>query len=786
MVKNSRSSQLVPREPQVILPSRPAHYASAAETPRRNSPTLGLLLLRRWKWFTFCTLLSFAVALAVAARFQSSLWTYTSTVLFERAPAGTSEYAPPSLATLAHAVESPRMLAALQSEFAPQVPRQALAKSIRAEVPYGADSVIISFTWGDAEQAEAMLTRLLELFAEQLGEMRQGTLEAFLADAEASLEASKQRVDLAKQAYLEFGSDQQVIDVPDDLTRLQEQLDEIELTLETARLAKANSEAQLDKLTAAQETELAQASAPSQGSESQSGQVVQASATSAVDSQQAEAETLDDEREPQAADIPKRLLASVDLQRRSFLQERLREEQQRIATRAKINLARQEYERAKSLHAKRYISDAEYQRIEAELNTLLAMQQSAPVQRWKRQLDEINARMPNLLYDNLTYGQMSPDMLAQTVAQLELSLIAREGEIEHLEELLATKRAEMDRVLALRKQSQELTDNVNIATLQRQKAEARLAALRNSLRAEADGFTIIQPPGPALEPETTDARRLFLLTFGCVGLLLTMPTLAVEVLSKRERPAESAARRLGLPVLARSTLPALSQHAYYPLEAGRDDECPRMLALRIQQFLQHPGSVLLFSSLNHRSPSVSLIARVAQCFVQRGEQVVLVDISKTLDGRQAFSELLAPAADEGKTANARGSKPRFLTRTKVRPADPAGVADFVTGEAADVERLIAPTRLAGVDCLLAGSTPLPVEGMASRRMSELFDQLRQRYTRVIVVGPTTAHPVDLEMLAARVDGIIFSTVGPRTENMDGEQVVSDLIDVDAPVLGFVS
>lgn len=788
MSKNNRILYPVPRDPQVIHSHKPLPMAASVVDATPRQMNLGAILARRWKWIVFSTLVSLAAATYMTLNFSKSTWTYSSTLLFKRLPMGSSEYSPPTLSTMAEIVRTPQTVRTLQHEFALDISREGLTASIDAQVPPNSDALVISLTWDHPAKAERMLTYLVELFLEQVSEMRRSTLESIMTDARVNVASSSDRLALAKQALLEFTQEHNVLDVEDDLARLLVQIGDIEMVLETARLTKSNHEVQLDKLLTVQDEAEKNAAADTQ---ELAGEV--ASAEEANPAVQDDLVALGPPAAGKSPNAPasRRLRASVDLQRRSFLQERIQEEQQRIAAKAQLELAEQEYQRAKALHSKRYISDAEFQRAEAEYNMLMAMEGSESVLRWKNQLERINSRMPNILYDNLQFGQMSPDMMAQTVARLELDLLAGEGQIRHLEEFLKNKQSELQRLVTLRKRSQELTERVQVALNERQQAEARLASLRNSLEAESDYFSIVEPPGPALYPVRSNARRWFVLSFGGIGLLLVGPVLLKEALSHRERPAESAARRLGLPVLARSETSTLSKHAYFPLESGRDDDCPRMLALRIQQFLEKPGSVMLFSSLNHRPPSIGLIARVAHCFVQRGERVILVDIGKTLEGRIGFSELVneeaLEAARKRVVENNRAGMPRFLLRSKHRVEEqPLGVSDYIGGIESDAEHLILSSCIAGVDCLLAGSIPLPPEGVASRRMTDLLDQLRQKYSRVIVLGPTTAHPVDLEMLAARVDGIIFSTVGPRTENMQGEEVVSNLIDLDAPILGFVA
>jgi Mrp family chromosome partitioning ATPase len=102
-----------------------------------------------------------------------------------------------------------------------------------------------------------------------------------------------------------------------------------------------------------------------------------------------------------------------------------------------------------------------------------------------------------------------------------------------------------------------------------------------------------------------------------------------------------------------------------------------------------------------------------------------------------------------------------------------------------VEDVVTTSAISGVDCLLLGRQPLPREGLGTRRMTELLEKLRKRYTLVIIDGPPASQTVDLEMLAARADGIIFTSHGTRADFGNNMDAVRNLMELDAPILGVI-
>ena len=99
-------------------------------------------------------------------------------------------------------------------------------------------------------------------------------------------------------------------------------------------------------------------------------------------------------------------------------------------------------------------------------------------------------------------------------------------------------------------------------------------------------------------------------------------------------------------------------------------------------------------------------------------------------------------------------------------------------------RLVVGTGITGIDFLPGGCTVTASEAMASSRLTTLIDQFRERYSMILLCGPSTLHPADLQMLAARADGIVLTVNKKSLQTVYGEEVINDLIELGAPILGF--
>ena len=212
---------------------------------------------------------------------------------------------------------------------------------------------------------------------------------------------------------------------------------------------------------------------------------------------------------------------------------------------------------------------------------------------------------------------------------------------------------------------------------------------------------------------------------------------------------------------------------------------------------------MLFSGLN-QSADVSALTRLAQCWARRGESVLLLDTGDDPQVQTDLTNLLAahqitiehqaketPADANGASeTDSTGDEPTTLPATNAKNGLPQvavnGLSNFLADDSIGWSELVKQTDVKDVDCVMAGDLPMPAEGLATHRMTEFLHELRQRYSTRRVDGPSTERPVDLELLASRADGIVFTTDGEHDVSERATAVVKNLVDLNAPVLGIIS
>ena len=190
----------------------------------------------------------------------------------------------------------------------------------------------------------------------------------------------------------------------------------------------------------------------------------------------------------------------------------------------------------------------------------------------------------------------------------------------------------------MRPQAEErktLEDEMNAAAVYKQEVKAQLQALRQIKASPVKEFTVAAPASWNGTAKST-FKKLFAGIFFAVCLVLAAPVFAGEYYFNRESPADETARLFGLPLLSRGTFSSrLNRKKTGELTlsklAGDDGEDSlRLLALRIQQSLRRPGAVIVFTPLEHEESPISLICKLAVCFAEREELVLVVDAGATL------------------------------------------------------------------------------------------------------------------------------------------------------------
>ena len=457
--------------------------------------------------------------------------------------------------------------------------------------------------------------------------------------------------------------------------------------------------------------------------------------------------------------------------RRTTIQERLAYERDAAARATELELKREEHRRAQRLHEKRYLSDAEFQRIALQLRSLETQHEQERT-RWQGRLAEIDAA--------LQAGDDEPAR-GRTDDREADSILRRNA-------FLAERRAEIERLNALRADALRLEQAVATA----QAEVTRLVGLTNSYEElRSPNFrelTIVQPAAPTLYPATSTKKKVFAGLFAglCTALMLPIAAWDGWSLLRRRRNSNSLA---GLPVLA-SVEP---RDGVAPIERS---EAVRTAALRIQQSAPDAATVVLVQPLDDGAAAAA--ADIAVCLTKRGEKTVVVELSP--DHGEVLAAHFAAADDDaspasvladwvgpahvaapvpaGSVASSSASGP-----AAVLAVAPLGLTEWIGDVDLTLDDVVRRGRM--FDWISPGPAPAAAEACAHPRLSDLIDRLRRSHTVVLLVGPKISASVDVELSAARADSVLFTATAGREVSAVAESTLAELRRRRVPTLGLL-
>ena len=682
------------------------------------------------------TVASVAAAVAFALMFTVTGWDSSGTLLYAPLTGPDSQgslYVPPDLKTLVALVKSPKSFESIREEFKLAVPAAALEKSFKITVPSGTKTVDFEIRWSNRDVAAGLVNRLMDLFRNQVAEVRKAKINGYVEDFKEHVEGCRARLQAANDALTEFNRRERVGDVNADLARLNGEIQDLETEMSKSRRDEGNFLAQMEALAKHMDD------------------LKDQDRVREEDSSKAEAaeETVADNR-----------------RRQERLRELITEERLKMEIGAKLISARAETARITRLADRGHATQEGLEQARAAVLVLEAqIKETDMIRSWKGELERIDkVVVPKGKTKN--QGSTAIEQIVFKKLELTLYLTASRRAVQQIKGDIATRDGEVRRLMGLQRQQRSLTKVVEACDFERTAASGELTALKKLQAIKTYEFAIITPAAPSPAAAASN-RKLLLFGVSGAGIFITLGLLAIGdfVLWPRQ-DAATLVSKLGLRILGH--VPAADAPLPWTDAHPRSDEPIRMLALRIRQAVPNAGSVVLLSSLDRDTGSAGLAAALGRCFARRDERVLILDLAGI-------------PADQSFFANFRASwSPRPDMKTEA-----VGLHAYLVFECDDPTEFVFPTAVNGVDCMPAGELLYGMELLATHRMRELFETLRSRYSLILAIAPRADYQVDLEMLAAYAAGILFHADQGEPMCAIEPAGIRQLASLGVPILGAV-
>ena len=682
--------------------------------------------------FIFGSLASITAAVGLSQVFAKKLWESSGTLLYTpltTAESTASMYVPPDLKTLVSIAKEPTTLEAIATEFKLKTPIKTLAAVFEVIAPNGTKTIEIKLKWGNDKIGAAMVNRLMEIFRNAVLDIRLRKIADYAKSFEVNNQQSSERYQASLKTMQDFNHTVTSVDIGREISLMSEAL--LELQAEMGRVRRSElsygiQAKELDKYV----TNMRQ-------KEEKEGEV----------NKQFEAadETIADNR-----------------RRQDRLREMVTDERSRLETEALLVAKRGEHRRMSRLAKDSYASQEDLERVSAEIGVLTAkIVDNARIIDWKKELDRIDQVV---VPKGKSKSQGSPIVQQALTKRLEIDLILRgdREQVRDLEVEIADKRQRINQLLSMQLKYQALTKEIESAELEKMAASAGLRDMRRLQAMRVPDLVVVTPATPS--PYPTSNRKTLLIGIMMGGLLLTIGFILVVDHRNSDGPSsESVVAGLGLPMLELFTDLPYDLSSLHDFNAGESVQL-RLLALRLRQAIRTPTALCLFSTINESAGSAWLVVPLALCLARRDERVLIIDTAGLGDDGRRLAMLIDPTVKE-----------------KEQP----GLSGYLSFLEDDLGSVIVPTTIAAVDCLPCGSSPIKADSLATYRMSELLDLVRDQYTMILVLGPRADHQVDLEILSSRADGILFLANDQSGRCLKLLPNIKTLASLGAPILGAV-
>lgn len=269
----------------------------------------------------------------------------------------------------------------------------------------------------------------------------------------------------------------------------------------------------------------------------------------------------------------------------------------------------------------------------------------------------------------------------------------------------------------------------------------------------AGGSLSLAAPPHASSAPVSPRPVLNLVAGALVGLLVGIGLAYLRARRDRGLHSSSEAEELlGVPILA--AIPVRRRFAADDAVLGEAYDVLRANLAFIS--LDSPLQVLAFSSYNPREGKTSTVTGLAYAALRGGINVLVID------GDVRTRSLSSRLGNE----------------------DSPGLTNVVVGmvEPRDAIVEIAP----GFSLLPAGPIPPnPPSLLASNRVAELIDDLRDDYALIVIDSPPVAHLADASILAAVADGVIVVGRVGVTQREDLPSAAAKLRHSPTPIVGAV-
>lgn len=636
-------------------------------------------------------------------------------------------YSAPSIKTQLHMVAVEQNLAETRLRLNLEAPLASIGKAIDVENPRDSHLLVIRATWRNPRTAARIADTLCDVFVTRQAQIRRRELSMTLRDLESRLNVVKSEMRSAGVRDSNLSPEEQRHLHERETEHLRSKLSSIDVMYERAVADRLAAETELVEVTRIIEE-----------------------VKDRVANEKASAEEVAN-------------LSNLNIQAER-LRDSIHDDRSKRVHDIRLEQWRKRLDHSRMLFEKGYLSQEEFdfELSEFEKSKVVAVD-TDQIKQWKSELDSLYQKIQPRAESRTASAPILHDLMVRRY-HTQLERAGAERRCQQLDVLRKRMRDRFDSFVEGGGNVTASEEQVVAWHRERRDLEQTLAKVRAVYEADESNFGVVSETAVPGRPSRSYGKLFFVAIAGIASLLGCGLLLGVELADTRIKSATDLALRIGLPVLG--SLPDQSDGCTL---ADGEEEGPlfdpvRLVARRLRTAVPDKGACVLVVSAEPGEGRTMLASHLAACFGEQGEQVLLVD---------------------GQLRRHENDGPDLRTLLEDQTRDRAGLGDFLSGRAENVDDVVAATRLKGVRCLPRSESPVTPDLIRSRRMRELLVELLADGDLVLIDGPPSMRRADDELLAEQVDAIVLVVESHRCTAGALRKVIERLETLATPIVGVV-
>lgn len=434
------------------------------------------------------------------------------------------------------------------------------------------------------------------------------------------------------------------------------------------------------------------------------------------------------------------------------LRERISEDKSTRSNAAELAFREKELARAKQLYEMGAISLAELQRTQTNYDKQkVQTEDTEQIGKWKSELAKLEQSViPSASANPTQSAPILQEMLVRAF-DIQLKKVSNEERVKYLATARQNAKAQLDRIPMLQSQYQAFKRNITSAETERTELEGRLERARFDYGVLGADFTVITEASVPEKPLKSTATMLMAGAGGGFFLLFAVIAALLEITDRTVRSPNEVQTRLRAPLLGAIPRQRRRRGVLHVSPNSVLGERFASLARRIRQELPAPGACLLVASAIQGEGVTTVVNSLAASLGRQGEQVVVIEAQ-------------------------RDSSPRAEGQT-------LGLEDYLLARASALDEILYPTELKNVSYLPRFGAEISPDDLASERMAQLIEELRNRFGVILIETSPILNCADAELLASHADGVALVARSRGATAKTIKQAIAKLGQTGARLLG---